>query len=106
MQITSNMIDIQFKGLVPIKKYKGPLLKLTAQEKDRIACLQEHINQMEFELYHLSKRYEGKHLRTEIFDNFMEKKFKLMVRIKQLKDVIRNIKINRLNIQKSVGKVN
>lgn len=101
MKISANVSNLQFQGLVPYNQYKGPLLKLTKSEKDKISKLQENINQAEFELYHLQRKYEGKFLKTEDFDYYAGQVDKLMYRIEELKELIRNIKINRLTMQKN-----
>lgn len=91
--------NIQFRGMVPLKDYKGPILKLTQAEIKNINVLQENINMMEIELYNLDKKYAGKHLTTEIFQFYAGKWDSLNTEIKSLKEMIRNIKINRLKEQ-------
>ena len=78
--------QIAFNGMIPLKNYKGPILKLTNSETERIAALQKNINNMEIELYQLNKIFEGKRLTTIQGE---------------LKQIIRDIKINRLNAQKN-----
>ncbi len=100
MKIQSINFNTQFTGMVPLKNYKGPMLKLTKADKEKIAALQENINQMEFELYHLERQFNAGRLRTEKWNFLAEREGKLLERIDYLKDMIRNIKIERLNKQK------
>lgn len=100
MKITNEINSIQFKGLVPLKKYKGPTLKLTDQEKLKIDTLQEYINQLEFELYNLQKFYQGKNLQSQKYNYFLDKELTIKGKIENYKNQIRNIKINNINSQK------
>lgn len=70
MKIQSINFNTQFTGMVPLKNYKGPMLKLTKADKEKIAALQENINQMEFELYHLERQFNAgrfKNRKMELF---------------------------------------
>ena len=40
---------------VPLSQYKGPVLKLTKGDKEKIAVLENSIASLEIELYKLSK---------------------------------------------------
>lgn len=93
--------NIQFHGLIPLQKHKGPLLQLTNDEKQKIASLQENITRMEFEMYQLNKIYDKQFIRTETFQYYANKIDRLQIKINELKDTIREIKINRFNQQKT-----
>ncbi len=104
MKISPNSLNIQFQGMVPINKYKGPLLQLTEGDKARISELQESINRMEFELYHLNRKFNGKRLPNREFQYYVSQERRLQAYIEELKEMIQDIKINRFNKQKE-GKV-
>ncbi len=93
--------QIAFNGMIPLKNYKGPILKLTNSETERIAALQKNINNMEIELYQLNKIFEGKRLTTIQGNYYLNKIEAINAQITELKQIIRDIKINRLNAQKN-----
>lgn len=95
-----NITPLSFTGLVPLKKYNGPLLQLTKSEKTKIAALQDNISRLEIDLYRINKFYEGKHLTTQQSSSYLNKINTISVKIDDLKQLIRDIKTNRLNIQK------
>lgn len=95
-----NTTPLSFTGLVPLKKYNGPLLQLTKSEKTKIAALQDNISRLEIDLYRINKFYAGKHLTTQQNNNYFNKINTINVKIDELKRLIREIKTNRLNIQK------
>lgn len=93
-------INISFGGMIPLKKYTGPLLKLTKSEEDKISTLQSNINDLEIELYQLSKIYDGKNLTNGQANYYFNKVASINTQINELKEIIRTIKINRFNEQK------
>ncbi len=93
-------INISFGGMIPLKKYTGPLLKLTKSEEDKISTLQSNINDLEIELYQLSKIYDGKNLTNGQANYYFNKVESINTQINELKEIIRTIKINRFNEQK------
>lgn len=101
MKIIDNKNFIQFRGLVPIKKYKGPILKLTDIEKQKIKNLQEQITQLELELYNLQKFYLSKKLPTKNINYFLDKEYNIKCQIEDYNNQIRNIKISNTNAQKA-----
>lgn len=101
MKIIDNKNFIQFRGLVPIKKYKGPILKLTDIEKQKIKNLQEQITQLELELYNLQKFYLSKKLPTKNINYFLDKEYNIKCQIEDYNNQIRNIKISNINAQKA-----
>ncbi len=101
MQLSFKISSPQFSGMVPLKNYKGPILKLTPKEEQKIAGLQENINRMEFEIYNLNKIYGSKsHLRVKEFNYYVGRVEKLTLMIDDLKQMIRDIKVKRFNKQK------
>ena len=94
--------QIAFNGMIPLKKYKGPILKLTNEETAKIAVLQENINNAAMEIYNLNRMFGGKHLTVSQRDYYLNKLYSLEACINELKQMIREIKINRLNKQKNL----
>ena len=92
---------IAFNGLVPLKKYKGPMLKLTQAEESKIADLRSNINDMEIELYQINKFLEGKKLTQAQTDYYFNKIDIINTRMRELKQIIRRIKINSLKTMKN-----
>lgn len=92
---------ISFNGIIPLKKYTGPILKLTETEEAKISSLQENINNFEMELYNLNKLFEGKRLSTGQSNYYFNKVMTISAQIDDLKQMIRQIKIDRLNMQKT-----
>ncbi len=97
----NNISPIAFNGLVPLKKYKGPLLKLTKAEETKIAALQANINELEIELYNIDKFCSTRHL-TYGQENYYFNKIDIInTHIRELKEEIRKIKINSLKNTKN-----
>lgn len=100
MKVLKNSVaNISFRGLVPKKSYNGPLLNLTDADKAKIAALQENINQMELELYDLNRIYGLKRLTTEKLNYVYSREEKLSLRIEELQEIIKTIKMNRIKKQ-------
>lgn len=88
------------RNLTPLKDHKGVVLKLTAKDKKEIAQLKSAIAQLECDLY---KTCEAQKANTnQCMDNyFWGKILKYEAHITDLVNAIKEIKINRYNIQKS-----
>ena len=100
MKVLKNSVaNISFCGLVPKKSYNGPLLNLTDADKAKIAALQANINQMELELYDLNRIYGSKRLTTEKLNYVYSREEKLSLRIEELQEIIKTIKMNRIKKQ-------
>lgn len=97
----NTIAPIAFNGLVPLKKYKGPMLKLTQAEESKIADLRSNINDMEIELYQINKFLERKKLTQAQTDYYFNKIDIINTRIRELKQIIRRIKINSLKTMKN-----
>ena len=88
------------KKLVPLSQYKGPVLKLTKGDKEKIAALEDSIASLEIELYKLSK-YQRKKISEK--QKFMSDsaQMHLDAEISLLRQEIQDIKMNRLNKQRA-----
>ena len=96
--------NVSFGRLVPINEYSGPILKLTKEEIARVSALQENIAQLEIELYGLNKHFSQKRLLTPEWSYFAGKVDNITTKIDILKDMIKEIKMKRLNSQKGFQK--
>ncbi|MDY6309803.1 MAG: hypothetical protein SPL73_07710 [Cyanobacteriota bacterium] len=88
-----------FGALVPLKDYKGEILKLTKAEKERIAALEQSITELDIE----RAQYiflEGKYIGRSISYTYHHKADHLSWEIDNLRDEIKAIKTNRLNARK------
>ncbi len=92
--------NVQFRGMVPVTDYKGPVLKLTENDIEKINKLQNSISQLEFEIYGINKLLEYKRLTPNELNYYYNKLDILDYQIRSLKESIKQIKVNRLNIQK------
>lgn len=104
MLISANYGNVQFGGLIPLKDYKGTILKLTEGDIIKIKQLQASINQLKCELYKLETYANRQKMNTEERDRYSAKWISLDFRIKRLEDEIKSIKMNRLNMQKEYSK--
>lgn len=102
MIITSiNVQNFQAKKLVPISQYQGPILKLTKKDKEKIALLLDKKTQISFELYGVTKLLEKNHKTiTREWQHLSIVQSKLMGEIDRINNMIKEIKIARLNKQK------
>ncbi len=104
MLISANYGNVQFGGLIPLKDYKGPILKLTEGDIIKIKQLQASINQLKCELYKLETYATRKKMNTVEREHYSDRAISLDVRISMLENEIKSIKINRLNMQKKYSK--
>lgn len=100
MLLSTNYQNIPFKGIVPLKNYKGPLLKLSDDDKRRIEQLQETVGLLEHELYRLQRYYSVHKMTSPEKDRYFNRCMVIESEIEDLLNEIKNIKINRLNMQK------
>ena len=96
-----NPISTNFKARVPLSEYKGPILKLTKPDIKKIDKLKDVRFQYEMELIDIEKLLANKKISTAQFNFLMNKKMKIEHSIEDIISAIKEIKINRLNIQKS-----
>lgn len=87
------------RNLKPLSGYDGKLLKLTKGDKTKIAGYESQIAQYECDILDLRKKITlGMILQTD----YWQRKIDLyQFRIDSLRELIREIKINRFNRQKS-----
>ena len=90
-----------FKGLIPKSQYKGTILKLTSDEKSKIAKYQQEIGKLELEHMKLADFYAKNEYNDAAQDYYANQMQHLEYAISILKDMILEIKINRLNKQKA-----
>lgn len=99
MNISINQTNIANRGkLTPKSAYKGPILKLTKTEKLRIEALSQKKAELECEMYNLHN-YIKYQCHGNVSDNFYDKLDTLNYRVKQVAELIQEIKTNRLNKQ-------
>ncbi|MBE7712076.1 MAG: hypothetical protein E7Z92_08080 [Cyanobacteria bacterium SIG31] len=102
-KITSNTFTA--KKLVPITQYKGPILKLTAKDNEKIAELLNLRFYFETELEAITKRLsKNTKTITSEWHRLSCREQYLRSHIDSIDKTIRQIKINRLNQQKTKSK--
>lgn len=101
MNIFTITPNLNMQGrLVPLKDFKGPILKLTKKDKEQISQIEAHIQQYEQELIKLESCWNAaRNTRKE--DSYDAKIKKLESFVAEARMLIENIKINRLNKQKA-----
>ena len=91
------------RNLRPLSEYSGVILRLTAKEKKEISELRASIAKLECDLYDLHKNVKTRMPQTKL-DYFWNKIIVCEGKIDTLKETIREIMVNRLNIQKAKKK--
>ena len=97
---TISLSNQQFKALVPASQYKGPILKLTPKDKEKIARLMDAKTELLFEQGFLEKLLAKKKKIIES-SGLISRISHIEAKISQLEEEIKNIKMNRLKQQKS-----
>ena len=93
-----NPISTNFKAKVPLSEYKGIILKLTEEDKTKIAELMSEKSNLLIQLTAVEKKLdknktiEGSAGLFQIFN-------KIEYRIREIEDAIKQIKIDRKNKQ-------
>ena len=90
------------RNLIPLALYKGPILKLTADELAEIEALQKQIIDYEQQMYDIEKCLNKKSLTAELRSFYRDKNNDLANTISFLNKKIQKIKSNRYNIQKQM----
>lgn len=100
-----------FGALKPLSEYKGPILKLTKADKEKIAKYEKQIAQLDIEMMKLNNYAESrgtgvnhvKNFTVEEYGSnyFTDQLFSLGAKIDSLKKMIKQIKMNRLEKQKA-----
>ena len=96
-----NTTDLTFQALIPKDQYKGPILKLTKKEKEQISKYEHQIGGLELELNKLGEFVAKARHNAAVGDYYSDIMGKIETQIRYLKELIKEIKINRLNKQKS-----
>ena len=91
-----------FTALVPKSEYKGPILKLTAKDKEKISKLVSQKSELLFEINFLEKMLNKKKTLVES-SNLLNRIGTLEFRIKEIDETIKSIKTTRL--EKQQGKL-
>ena len=99
--INNNYSKINFCGLIPKREYKGPILKLTDEDKNKIDVLQKTISQLELDLYKLKLYFEHGKKTCRDLDYYYTRRDMLRTKIEILEAEIKDIKKERLNKQRS-----
>lgn len=89
-----------FTALVPASQYKGPVLKLTPKDKKKIAELVSKKADLELELNSIERLLDKKKTIIES-SSLMYRRDKILGQISVLDEMIKTIKINRLEKQKT-----
>ena len=101
MQFNNPVSQPNMMGLVPIKNYKGLVLKLTPADKKKIAELQAKRAGYEIELYKISVERRKKNYSFALDDYYDNKVLHIQGFIRDIEQMIKDIKTNRLNKQKA-----
>lgn len=101
--IINPILNAEGRNLRPLMAYKGEILKLTKSDKAKITKYKTQIASLECDLYDLNKKINPK-MQTKEFDYWANKMMYVEYKIEELRNFIREIKINRFNIQKSKQK--
>ena len=89
-----------FRGLIPLSEYKGPILKLTKKEKELIAHYTHEKSLIELEIMRLRSVNDNYKIHNVDSDWYEDKMGSLVLQRDRLADLINEIKVNRLNKQK------
>lgn len=93
---TSNQM---FTAVIPKSQYKGPILKLTAKDKERIAKLMDQKTEYEFELNAIDRLLDKKKTIIES-SGLLYRRGIIEGYIAKLEEAIKEVKVNRLEKQK------
>ena len=93
--------NTNFKAnLIPKSEYKGIILKLTKADKEKIHALQTKKAEIELDLSCIQKHINKIKITTPESIRLQDKYFTLEERIHEIENMIKKIKIDRLNKQK------
>lgn len=93
-------VAMQSRKLIPLKEYKGTLLKLTAEDNKKIAHFLKTKAQFELELEKLIQLSNKKKISDSEKFYYDDKKFRLEGEISRCAECIKAIKKERLQSQK------
>ncbi len=89
-----------FSALIPASQYKGPILKLTPKDKKKIAELVSKKADLELELNSIERLLDKKKTIIES-SSLLDRRDSIIYKISTLDEMIKTIKINRLEKQKA-----
>lgn len=92
--------NLNGKKLTPLKDYKGVVLKLTNKDKKQIEKYNDEIAKLECDIYNIC-RYYDKHKTLQNGEYYMDKLGMIQAAINKFHALIKQVKQNRLDIQKS-----
>lgn len=96
-----NNQKFQAKNLIPLSQYKGPVLKLTPKDKEKIGQLMGKKTDLLFELDSINRLLEKRHKTiTKEWQKLSNAQITISYQIEKIDNLIKEIKINRLNKQK------
>ena len=98
------IINTEGRNLRPLKEHIGVTLKLTKEEKTQVEKYEDSISELECELYKLYQHLKPV-MSSKERDFWSDKIISYEYRIEHLKELIREIKINRYSIQKAEQKL-
>lgn len=103
--IIKTITNTEGRNLRPLNNYDGKLLKLTKSDKTKIAAYEASIAQLECDIYALNKSLDSpSKMGFRAWNALTDKIDYLQFKVDQLRTMIRDIKVNRFNIQKSKQK--
>lgn len=91
---------MQGRNLKPLSEYNGPILKLTQKEKEKINSFESQIADYEIELEKLKIMSSRIKCICSEKSYYNDKMWYITHLIEDLRQAIKDIKINRLSIQK------
>ncbi len=99
---TISSISFGSRKLIPLSSYKGTILQLTEADKKQISGYQSQIASLELEKYKLEKLMKEQKLSA--YDYFYNKLWHLDTMIEELLEQVKQVKLNRLELQKLAKK--
>ena len=85
------------RKLVPLSEYKGPVLKLTEADKEKIAEIRDFIIKLEMEIFKLERYHKFAKYTNKVYDDII---CTLKHGIEAASEEIREIKIARMQQQR------
>ena len=89
------------RNLVPKSQYKGPILKLTKKEQATVQQLEKEITALEIEQVNIKSYIDKTTLTSTQEEILYEKLDRLSSWIREFRENIQNIKVERFNKQKA-----
>ena len=90
-----------FNGLIPLSKYKGPILKLTKKEQAEIDAIQDELGKLILEKKSILDYTSSNNCSVTLYHKLESQIYVIDEKIKFLKAKIQEIKINRITKQRS-----